>query len=265
MAIVTSRQTLIDHCLRRLGAPVIEINVDDDQVEDKVDDAIQYWQEFNSDATVKTYFKHQVTQTDIDTKAFTLDPNENVATQNILEIIRMLPLTSSYAASRNFFDVKYQLMLNDMASMNTFIGDLGYYNQMQQYLSLLDDMLGGQPQVAWSRKEGKIYIHGDIEDGDIKLGDYVVFEVLQLVDTTIDHGNEAMHRSVWNDRFIKDITTQLIKQQWGMNLIKFDNMILPGGVQLNGRQFYDDATAEIERLREVMRLEYEFPPDFFMG
>lgn len=253
MAVVNSRQTLIDHCLRRLGAPVIEINVDDEQIEDKVDDAIQFYQEYHVDATVKRYYKHLVTADDIDIQYFQLQDID------ILSISRMLPITSSYQASRGMFDVKYQLMLNDMASMNSFIGDLAYHNQMQQYLSLLDDMLSGAPQVTFNRKLNRVYIFGDIADGDIKAGDYIVFEVYRLVDKDLIDGR------FWNDMFLKDYVTQLIKQQWGMNLIKFDNMILPGGVTLNGRQMYDDATAEIEKIRENMRLEYEFPPDFYVG
>jgi hypothetical protein len=251
MAIPSTRQSLIDFCLRRLGEPVIEVNIDDDQIEDKVDDAIQYYREFHSDATKRTYVSHLMTQTDLDNGYIDLP-------SSVLIVSKVLPLTSSYAASRSFFDVKYQLMLNDMASMNTFIGDLGYYNQMQQYLSLLDDMLGGQPQVSHVRKENKLYFFGDMNDGDIKVGDYVVYEGYVTIDPDVA-------TKIWNDMFIKDYTTQLIKQQWGANLIKFENMQLPGGVMLNGRQLYDDATQELERLRENLRLEHELPTDFFMG
>ena len=279
MAVVNSRQTLIDHCLRRLGAPVIEINVDDDQIEDKVDDALQFYQEYHVDASRKTFIGHIVTADELAAGAFNLSESGRTYGEDILSVTRMLPITSSYQASRGMFDVKYQLMMNDMANMNSFIGDLAYYHQMQQYLGLLDDMLNGAPQVNYSRKENKVYIYGDIADGDIKAGDYIVFECYRLVNpdnenrrTTGDDINTSTNPppnfvagSLWNDMFLKDYVTQLIKQQWGMNLIKFDNMILPGGVTLNGRQMYDDASAEIEKLRENMRLEYEFPPDFYVG
>tara|TARA_R110002153_G_scaffold230255_3_gene383443 strand:+ start:335 stop:1096 length:762 start_codon:yes stop_codon:yes gene_type:complete len=253
MAEVTSRQTLVEHCLRRLGEPVIEINVDDDQIDDKVDDAIQYFREYHTDASYKYYFKHLMTADEVDNGYIDLGSN------NILSITRMLPITSSYAASRSFFNVKYQLMLNDMASMNTFIGDLGYYNQMQQYLSLLDDMLGGQPQLSWDRLTNRLYLFGDTTDGDIKAGDYIILEVYMIQDPQFTGGR------FWNNMFMKDYTTQLIKQQWGQNLMKFENMQLPGGVMLNGRQFYEDATAAIEQLRENMRSEFELPADFFVG
>ena len=251
MANPNSRATLIDYCKRRLGDPVIEVNVDEDQVEDRVDEALQYYQEFHSDATVRTYLKHLVTSDDV--------TNEYISVNsNILFISKMFPLTSTFNNSRNFFDIKYQMMLNDIADLMNFAGDLAYYEQMQQYLSLLDMKLNGQPQVQFSRKQNRLYIFGDFADNDIKAGDYIVAEVYSIVDPNT-------HTSVYNDMFLKEYTTALIKQQWGANLIKFEGMQLPGGVILNGRQIYDDATSEIATLRENLRLEHEFPPDFFVG
>ena len=251
MANPTSRATLIDYAKRRLGDPVIEINVDEDQVEDRVDEALQYYQEFHSDATVRTYLKHLITADDV--------TNEYISVaNNVLFVSKMFPLTSSFQNSRNFFDIKYQMMLNDIADLMNFAGDLAYYEQMQQYLSLLDMKLNGHPQVQFSRKQNRLYIFGDFADNDIKAGDYIVAEVYSIVDP-------ETHTSVYNDMFLKEYTTALIKQQWGMNLIKFEGMQLPGGVVLNGRQIYDDATGEIERLRENLRLEQELPPDFFVG
>ena len=170
----------------------------------------------------------------------------------------MFPLTSTFNNSRNFFDIKYQMMLNDIADLMNFAGDLAYYEQMQQYLSLLDMKLNGQPQVQFSRRQNRLYIFGDFADEDIKAGDYIVAEVYTVI-------NPNTHTSIFNDMFVKEYTTALIKQQWGTNLIKFEGMQLPGGVILNGRQIYDDATGEIERLRENLRLEQELPPDFFVG
>ena len=251
MATPTSRATLIEYCKRRLGDPVIEINVDDDQVEDRVDEALQYYQEYHSDATVRTYLKHQITATDVSNEYITLS-------NNILFVSKMFPLESSFNQSRNFFDIKYQMMLNDIADLMNFAGDLAYYEQMQQYLSLLDMKLNGHPQVQFARRQNRLYIFGDFVDGDIKEGDFIVAEVYTIVDP-------SAHTSVFNDMFVKEYTTALIKQQWGTNLIKFEGMQLPGGVVLNGRQIYDDATGEIATLRENLRLEQELPPDFFVG
>jgi hypothetical protein len=251
MAAPNSRQTLIDHCLRRLGEPVIEVNVDQDQLEDRVDQAIQYYQEFHSDATVKTYLKHEVTSTDVSNEYIPIS-------DNVIFVQKLFPLSSTFNNSMNFFDVKYQMMLNDIADMQNFAGDLAYYDQMQQYLSLLDMKLNGQPLVNFSRREGRLYIHGDFQDKDIQEGDFVVAEVLQIVDP-------SSHTSVYNDMFVKDYTTALIKQQWGANLIKFEGMQLPGGVTINGRQLFEDAMNDIEKLEERIRLEQELPVDFFVG
>jgi hypothetical protein len=148
--------------------------------------------------------------------------------------------------------------LNDIADLHSYIGDLAYYEQMQQYLTLLDIKLTGQTQVDFVRKQNRLYIHGDFNDGDIKVGEYVVAEVYQIVDPDT-------YTAVWNDMWLKEYTTALIKRQWGANLIKFEGMQLPGGVMLNGRQLFDDATADIERLREKIRMDHELPPDFFVG
>ena len=250
MANPTSRATLIEYCLRRLGDPVIEINVDPDQLEDRVDEALQYYQEFHSDATLRTYLKHLVTSDDV--------TNEYITLSTDIQFLSRLFKVHGGQMSRNFFDIKYQLHLNDIANMHTYIGDLAYYEQMQQYLSLLDMKLTGSPQVDFVRKQNRLYIHGDFQDNDIQVNDYVVAEAYTIIDPNT-------HTAIWNDMWLKEYTTALIKQQWGANLIKFEGMQLPGGVMLNGRQIFDDATQDIERLREKIRMDHELPIDFFMG
>jgi hypothetical protein len=251
MANPSTRQGLIDYSLRRLGDPVIEINVDPDQLEDRVDEALQYWQEYHSDATYRTYVSHLVTQTDVDREYIEV-------TADTLNVTRVFYISSSFNNSVNFFDIKYQMMLNDIADLQNFAGDLAYYEQMNQYLSMLDMKLNGYPQVTYSRHMNRLYVHGDFADQDVKAGEYIVYEAYKTVDS-------STHTKVWNDLWLKEYTTALIKQQWGANLIKFEGMQLPGGVTLNGRQIYDDATNEIERLREKIRLDFEMPADFFVG
>lgn len=251
MATITSRQDLIDYCLRRLGDPVIEINVDIDQLEDKVDDALQLYQEFHSDATIRTYMKKQVTQQDLDNGYVDVSPN-------IIYVSHMFAIDSTFNTSYNFFDIKYQMMLNDLADLHNWAGDMAYFEQMQQYLSLLDMKLNGMPQVTFSRRQNRLYVWGDFSDRDILAGDYIVAEVYQIVDP-------ETHTSVYNDMFMKDYATALIKQQWGQNMSKFEGMQLPGGVTINGRQILEDANQEIEMLRERLRSEQEAPPDFFVG
>ena len=251
MANPTSRDTLIDYCKRQLGDPVLEINVDEDQIEDRIDEALQYYQEYHSDATIRTYLKHLVTATDVSNEYIPI-------ASNILYISRLFPISSSFNSSFNFFDIKYQMMLNDVADIQNFAGDLAYYEQMQQYLSLLDMKLNGNPQTTFARHQDRLYIHGEFKDGDIKEGEYIVAEVYTVLDPD-------SHTTIYNDLWLKEYATALIKRQWGMNLLKFDGVQLPGGVLLNGRQLYDDATADIDRLRERIRSEFELPADFFMG
>lgn len=249
MANPTTRQELIDYCLRRLGSPVIEINVDDDQLEDRIDDALQFYQEYHTDATVRIYLKHQVTQDDIDNKYITLN-------DNILYVKRVFPVQDT-SSSSTLFDVKYQLHLNDIYDLS-YIGDLVHYEMVQQYVSLLDLKLNGQSNFSrFNRHMNQLHIDMNWED-EVEVDDYIIVECMRIVDPTT-------YTDVYNDMFLKQYSTALIKQQWGANLIKFEGMQLPGGVTLNGRQLFDDATTEIQTIREQMQLNYELPVDFYMG
>ena len=249
MANPTSRQELIDYALRRLGAPVIEINVDDDQLEDRVDDALQFYQEYHSDATMRVYLKHQITADDVTNGYITLN-------DNILYVKRVFPIGDSQS-SINMFSVKYQLHLNDIYDLS-YIGDLMYYEMVQSYVSLLDMKLNGNGEfVRFNSHMNQLHLDVDWET-DIKENDYVIVECMRIVDP-------STYSDVYNDMFLKQYVTALIKQQWGSNLIKFEGMQLPGGVTLNGRQMFDDATTEITQIREQMQLNYEMPPDFYVG
>lgn len=252
MAVISTRQGLIDYCLRRLGEPVIEINVDEDQIEDKVDDALQVYQEFHHDATMRVYYEHQLTSDDITNKYITLP-------SNILYVTKMFPISSTIINSSNFFSFNYQFAMSDyhnLADVGT--GGLSYYEQMRQYMELIDMKVNGLPLITFSRRANRLYMWSDIEDGVLSAGQYIALEVYQTVDPT-------QHTSVYNDMFVKDFTTALIKEQWGMNMSKFEGMQLPGGVTISGRQILEDAKTEIQELRERMRLEQEVPPDFFVG
>lgn len=251
MASPTSRDELIDYCKRSLGEPVIEVNVDYDQIEDRIDEALQYYRNYHSDANFRAYVKHQVSQQD-------LDQGYVQMSTEVMQVVKLFPIYSNFNNGRNFFDIKYQMMLNDMTEMTRFVGDLAYYEQMQQYLSTLDMKLNGTPIVEFSRKQNRLYIFGESSDGDLKAGDFIVAEVYQLI-------NPESFTSVYDDMWLKQYATALIKRQWGQNLIKFDGMLLPGGVQINGRQIFEDALQDIERLEERIRLEHELPVDFFVG
>lgn len=251
MALPTNRDELIQYCLRELGAPVLEINVDDDQIEDRVDEALDMYRDFHSDATERIYLIHEITATDVANQWIPISPD-------ITQVVKLYPVNSSFLFSSNMFSFKYQFALSDFHTLHNFSsGTFSYYEQMRQYLSMLDMKLNGTPQVTFSRRGNKLYIWGDFEDGDIVEGDYIVAEVVQYLPES--------NTNIWSDRFLLRYTTQLIKRQWGQNMKKFDGMQLPGGVTINGQQLYDEATESLRELKEEMRLEFEEPVDFFVG
>lgn len=248
MARPNTRSALIDYCLRRLGAPVLEINVDDDQVDDRIDDALQFYQEYHSDAVQKVYLKHQITAEDI--------TNEYIPiSDGTIFVTRILNISSSLSSS-NMFSAKYQMFLNDLYNLN-HMGTMTNYVQTMSYMSMIDTVISGSGEITFFNRHLN-QLHLRMDWSDILVGQYIVVEGYQIVDP-------STYSDVYNDMFLKQYATALIKQQWGANLIKFEGMVLPGGVTLNGRQMFDDATAEINLIREQMQLSYEIPPMFFVG
>ena len=264
MAVISSREQLINYCLRRLGEPVIEINVDEDQVEDRIDDALQVYREFHGDGTQRNYYEHQITQTDLDQKFVRLP-------SRIISVTKMFPVSNSFIGSSNMFSFDYQFAMSDFHSLND-VGGLAYYDQMRSYMELIDMKINGLPLINFTRRLDKVYLWSDIEDKQLQLGEWVCFEVYEVVPTPEeienaprDSGVQADVSTVYNDMFMKDYATALIKEQWGQNLSKFEGMQLPGGVTINGRQLIDDAREELNTLRERMILEHEEPPMFLVG
>ena len=249
MAKPNTRQSLIDYCLRSLGAPVIEINVDDDQLEDRVDEAIQYYQEYHGDAVVRNLRKHLVTQAEID-QGYIEVPNS----ANILSINNVFNTSSS---SSSIFSVDYQMHLNDIFDLNGTGGGIVDYELTKQYMSLIDRNINGMYEmIEWSRHKNRVNFHSNtLKNMKDK---YVVFDGYEAVDPDVN-------TDVYNDGFLKKYTTALFKRQWGLNLIKFEGMVLPGGVTLNGRQIFDDAKEEIQQIEETMQLKHEMPPLDFVG
>ena len=253
MAIPNTRDELIDYCLRALGRPVLEINVADEQLEDRVDEALQWFREYHPDGRRRFYVQHQLTQDDIDNGYIDFD-------QDLLTVVRMFRI-NNVTASTNFFDIKYQMMLNDITDLNNYAGDIAYYEQMQQHLSLLDMKLSGTPQITFDRQNDRVYFYHAKED--LTVGHYVVFEVYGVRD--MDGGVNDDMNSLWNHKFLKQYTTLLIKKQWGQNMSKFEGMQLPGGVTISGRQILEDANAEIEQAMQRFREEEDIGPMFFVG
>lgn len=319
MANPTSRATLIDYCKRRLGFPVIDINVDDDQVEDRIDDALQFYQDYHYDAVQKVYLKHKVSTDDVNREYIDMTQASGVATvtsgsatvtgqgtnfaaefvagvtditingetkkvlsitdkglmtmnsvysstangvpitveqaaDSIIGVTRIFPLSSTNATV-NMFDLRYQLRLHELYDFTS----TSYVNFVltQQHLRTLDMLFSGEQPVRFNRHQNRLYI--DFQWGtDILAGEYLVIEAYKIIDPN-------SYTDVYNDRWVKMYSTALIKKQWGMNLKKFGGIQLPGGVQLNGQQIYDEADAEIQKLEQEMQDKYELPPEFSIG
>jgi len=253
MAIPNTRDELIDYCLRALGSPVVEINVADEQIEDRVDEALQWFREHHPDGSRRFYLSHAMTQDDIDNGYIDLGTE-------VMQVIRMFPV-NNMTASTNFFDIKYQMMLNDITDLNNYAGDIAYYEQMQQHLSLLDMKLSGVPIINFDRQGQRLYFYQSKEDFEV--GSYIMLEVYADIDP--DTGVLSDYVSLWNHKFLKNYTTALIKRQWGINMSKFEGMTLPGGVTISGRQILEDANQDIEMVMTKFREEEDIGPMFFVG
>lgn len=240
MATLTSREQFKEYCLRKLGKPVLEVNVDDDQVEDRIDEALKYYWDYHFDGTSKIYYKHQFTAEDIANGYITL-PENIIGAVNIFDI-------GDYIATNNIFNIRYQIALNDLYTL-TYQSMVPYYMAFQQ-LQLLEQLLVGKQPIRYNRNTNKLYV--DVNWDKVIPGQYLVVEAYQVVDPT-------EYQDVWNDRWLQRYATALIKKQWGTNLTKFIGVQLPGGVQFNGEKIYNDAVEEIAQYEEEMISSYSLP------
>lgn len=246
MSIPASREQLKDWCLRQLGFPVIEINVDDDQVDDRIDEALQYFQQFHYDGVERTYVKHQITQQDI-TNGY-LPVNDS-----IIGVTRIFPVSSSNA-SVNMFDLRYQLRLHELYDF-TSTSYVNYALTMQ-HIRTLDLLFSGEQPVRFNRHTNKMYLDWNWQMAQV--GEYMVIEGYVIIDPDA-------YTKVYNDRMLKKLATAYIKRQWGANMKKFGGMQLPGGIVMNGQQIHDEAVQEITELEQQIRNTYEEPPQFILG
>ncbi len=285
MAKPSTRQGLIDYALRKLGAPVLEINIDDDQIDDLVDDAIQLFNERHFDGVERMYLKYRFTQNDIDRgKANNQDGSTNTVgltttTGTSTNIAGYGTTTSSFVETSNFiqvpdsvigiekifkfdtssisggmFSIKYQLFLNDLYYFNSV--ELLQFSMVKSYLEDIDFLLTPERQVRFNKKQNRLYI--DMDFNSMNTEDFIVIDCFRALDPDD-------FTKVYNDPFVKMFLVALMKRQWGQNLIKFRGVKLPGGLELNGREIYEDGERELEAVRQKMQLEYELPPLDFIG
>lgn len=247
MATITSRADLKDYCLRSLGAPVIEINVDNDQVEDRIDDAFQFYREYHFDAVEKVYLKHQMTANNISDQYIEIS-------DAVVGVERVFPFMNK-STGTNIFDIKYQILINDLYTLMST--DLIYYTQVRQQLELINQTLVGQKPIRFNRHMNRLHIDMDWA-ADVVPGTYVIVECWRILDPDV-------FTNVYNDMFLKRYATAQIKKQWGNNLKKFAGVQLPGGVTLNGEVIYQEAIEEIRQIETEIQSRFELPVDMFVG
>ena len=277
-----SRSELITYCKRQLGAPVLEINVADEQIEDILDDAIQFFQERHFDGVYPTFLKYKLTENDIKRGRSRGDRSDNIGittttasatidggttnfswteTSNYLQVppevigvTKIFHFDGTNAKSAGMFSIKYQMFLNDVYYWGAL--EMLSYAMTKTYLEDVNFLLTTQKQIRFNQRQDRLYM--DIDWANVKEDDYIVMDCYRVL-------NPNDYSRVWNDSFLKMYLTALVKRQWGQNLMKFTGVKLPGGVELNGRQMYDDAEKELERIREMMSNSYELPPLDMIG
>ena len=254
---ITTRQKFKDYCLRRLGFPVIEINIDDDQIEDRIDDALLYWQDYHFDGMQKVYYIHKVTQSDIDNKYLDMsnitDTSNNSTT--VLGVTRIFPIQDS-STNVNMFDLRYQLRLNELYDFTS----ASYINftLTQQHLRSLELMFTGEVPIRFQRHMQRLFIDWAWGSSQTPVGQVVIVECY----TTL---NPNYYGQVFEDRWLKEYATNLMKMQWGANLKKFGGIQLPGGVILNGDKIYDEGSKEKDRLEKEMENNYGGVLEWYMN
>ena len=242
-----NKEELKDFCLRQLGFPVIQINVDDVQVDDAVELAFEYWNEFHFDGTERTYVKHQVTQTNKDNGYVQLS-------DAIIGAVRIFPVGGNNQ-SMGMFDLRYQLRLNDLWDLSST--SYTNYSLTMQHLRTLDMLFSGETPVRFNKINNRLYID-QAWATDVDVGEWIVVEAMVITDP-------SAYTKVWNDRMLKKLCTAYVKKQWGVNMKKFGGMQLPGGVTMNGQQIFDEAVKEIAEAETEIRNTYEQPPIFLVG
>ena len=281
MAQPASRTDLINYCKRQLGAPVLEINVADEQIDDLVDDALQLFHERDYDGSIQTFLKYKITQADIDrgrarggsstagivttsatstidgqSVTFNFEENSNYSQvpPQVIGITKIFRFDGTNTVTNNMFSVKYQMFLNDIYYFGST--EILTYAMTKRYLEDMDFALNTEKQIRFNMRQDRLYL--DIDWGSMNVDDYLIIDCYRLIDP-----NDFTR--VYNDSFLKRYLTALIKRQWGQNLIKFQGVKLPGGIELNGRQIYDDAEKELDKIQEQMSNTYELPPLDMIG
>ena len=268
MTTPSSREQLKQYALRALGKPVIEINADDDQLEDRIDEALQYFAQYHYDAIRRTYLKYQYTQADYD--IINADTSESVTKnsvtttwkegnafivvpESVISVINIFPYSNK--GNLNLFDVRYQLRLNDLYDFSST--SIINYDVVLRHLDFLDHILVGEKPLRFNQHDNRLYIDQDWKN-DIQVGEYIVIECYRKLDPTV-------YTDVYNDMILKRYVTALFKKQWGANLSKFNGVTMIGGVTLNGQQIFSEALQDIQDLEKEIRNSFEMSQPLMIG
>ena len=246
MATPTTRTEFKKYCLRRLGAPVVEINVDDQQIDDRIDDALAFYQDYHYDGTERTFLKHQLTATDISNQYLSIP-------QSIMGIINIFPIGTGLNTN-NIFNMRYQMTLNDVYDWSH--SKVQNYVSSMERIALLEELFVGRKPIRFSRHTDKLNI--DMDWSQVQENEFIVIECYQILDPNT-------YTAVWGDWWLRQYCTALIKRQWGENLKKFEGMQLPGGVTFNGQAIWQEATEEIQRLEEEVQKKFSMPAMDMIG
>lgn len=244
---ITNKTEFVQYCLRQLGAPVINIEIDDLQIDDAFDDAKRKLQDFHMHGVERQYLKQEITQDVINDKSFPIPPS-------IIGVSRVFPLTSSQVGGNYIFDLNYQIRLNDLWDLQS--STISYYVMVRQYTNMLDQLFNGQPMYRFNRTENRIHI--DISKSKLVLGQYVCLEVMKAL-------TPEEFPELWMEPWFKKYMTALLKKQWGANLKKFNNVVTIGGIAVDGQNIFNEAMEDISNLERELRDTYEEPLFFVMG
>lgn len=246
MSVPASRNDFAEYCLRKLGKPVIEINVEWDQVQDRIDEALMAYYDYHSDGSEKTYYSYEITAQDITNQYITLP-------QNIIGAINIFAIGDNLDTN-NIFNVRYQILLNDLPAL-TNVDIVPYYMAMQ-HIQLLEEVLVGQQPIRYNRNSNILYI--DMDWTQVIAGQYFIVECYQVIDPDV-------YTRAWGERWLIAYATALIKEQWGSNIKKYSGLQLPGQITMNGQAIYEEAIAEKKELWADLIESYSLPPSYMIG
>jgi len=247
MALPSSREELKEYCLRRLGKPVIDINVDDEQLEDRIDEAIAYYRDYHFDGTEHVYYRHQVTSSDVSNGYITVP-------ESIIGVTGCFVVGSTYSVN-NLFNVRYQIHLNDLYDM--LLQSVVPYTMAMEHVNLLEEIFVGKQPIRYNRHNDRVYVDTDWSE-KIGAGKYLILDCYQVIDPDV-------YTDMYADRWLLRYICALFKKQWGENLKKFEGLQMPGGITFNGQKIWEEATEEINSLEEEMIVSYSLPVHDMIG